>query len=101
MVDTLVLGASAARHEGSSPFIRTTEKLFSELPPVRAVFSRVLHSKTQMFLGGETVWAAAGCAFLVFSRHWRFLFGTIELHTSFEKAIFVGFNGRLVQSSLF
>ncbi len=26
MVDTLVLGASAARREGSSPFIRTKQK---------------------------------------------------------------------------
>ena len=26
MVDTLALGASAARHEGSSPFIRTKKR---------------------------------------------------------------------------
>jgi hypothetical protein len=46
----------------------------SELRRTSAVFSLVLRSKNQMFSeGGETFGAAVGCAFLDFSRHWRFL----------------------------
>ena len=33
-----------------------------------------------MFLGGNAVGAAVGCAFLDFSRHGRFMFGKIELY---------------------
>jgi hypothetical protein len=41
--------------------------------PERTAFSLVLRSKSQMFSGGrKEFWAAVGCAFLVFSRHWRF-----------------------------
>ena len=51
-----------------------------------------------MFLGGETFWAAVGCAFLVFSRHRRFLFGTIEMHTTYQRGNFLfGLNSRPVQ----
>jgi hypothetical protein len=53
-----------------------------------------------MFLGGEKSWAAVGCAFLVFSRHRRF-FVILIMYSSLEKAIFMPFNGRLGQTSLF
>ncbi len=51
-----------------------------------------------MFLGGNAVGAAVGCACLVFSRHWRFWFGTIEMHTTYQRENFLfGLNSRPVQ----
>ena len=54
-----------------------------------------------MFLGGNAVWAAVGCAFLDFSRHRRFWY-KIEMQPTSERLFLfvVGFNGRLGQSSL-
>ena len=58
----------------------TKNGLNPELSPERAAFSLALRSKSHMFLGGNAVGAAVGCAFLDFSRHGRFMFGKIELY---------------------
>jgi hypothetical protein len=51
-----------------------------------------------MFLGGEISGAAVGCAFLDFSRHWRFLFGTIKVEPIQQLSfLFVGLHSRLGQ----
>jgi hypothetical protein len=62
-------------------------QLFAEMSPERAAFSLAARSAVHMFLGGNAVGAAVGCAFLVFSRHWRFWFGTMrEQNNSIGKA---------------
>ena len=67
---------------GSIPTRGTKHELFGKLRRESAVFSLVARSANQMLLGGETFWAAVGCAFLVFSRLRRFLFGTIKVDTN-------------------
>ena len=81
LVDTLVLGTSAARREGSSPFSPTKKVLKSELRRKCAVFSLVARSANQgFFRGGEIFGAAAGCAFLDF-RPPLVVFAILELDT--------------------
>jgi len=77
---------------------RTKNGQKSELSPIRAIFSLVLRSKSQMFSeGGEISWAAGGCACLFFSRHWRFSDKITSGHNQIGIAIFIGLNSRLVQ----
>ena len=53
LVDTLALGASAARRGGSSPLSRTKLTKELESSPDRTAFSLVLRSKNQRFSWGE------------------------------------------------
>ena len=65
LVDTLVLGTSAVRREGSSPLIRTKNELFGKFERIQRSFSLVLRSKNQMFSGGRKRFRACGARFFV------------------------------------
>jgi hypothetical protein len=67
----------------------TILQLFAAMSPERAAFSLAARSAVHMFLGGNAVGAAVGCAFLVFSRHWRFMFGKMVVQPTYRKLFYL------------
>ena len=88
---------------GSSGVVKLYQKwiFFRNWALVRPFFFGFAKQKPNV-LGGRNILGSRWLRLFWFlAAMGGFLFGRMELDTSFEKAIFVGFNGRLVQSSLF